>query len=74
MSACFASSQPAGAGVSGSSVSVCSVSMGSVGGVGGVGGVSTRGGATISLLGSLLGLDDLLIEVFHAPISLSNRL
>lgn len=71
MSACLASSQPAGAGVSGSSVSVCSVSMGSVGGVGGV---SARGGATMSLLGSLLGLDDLLIEVLHAPVSLSNRL
>jgi len=71
MSACLASSQPAGAGVSGSSVSVCSVSMGSVGGVGGV---SARGGATLSLLGSLLGLDDLLIEVLHAPISLSNHL
>jgi hypothetical protein len=71
MSACLASSQPAGAGVSGSSVSVCSVSMGSVGGVGGV---SARGGATLSLLGSLLGLDDLLIEVLHAPVSLSNRL
>jgi hypothetical protein len=71
MSACLASSQPAGAGVSGSSVSVCSVSMGSVGGVGGV---SARGGATMSLLGSLLGLDDLLIEVLHAPISLSNHL
>lgn len=71
MSACLASSQPAGAGVSGSSVSVCSVSRGSVGGVGGV---SARGGATMSLLGSLLGLDDLLIEVLHAPVSLSNRL
>jgi len=70
MSACLAR-QLAGAGVSGSSVSVCSVSMGSVGGVGGV---SARGGATMSLLGSLLGLDDLLIEVLHAPVSLSNRL
>jgi hypothetical protein len=28
----------------------------------------------MSLLGSLLGLDDLLIEVLHAPVSLSNRL
>jgi hypothetical protein len=50
---------------------VCSVSRGSVGGVGGV---SARGGATLSLLGSLMGLDDLLIEVLHAPISLSNHL
>ena len=57
MSAYLAScSQPAGAGVSMGG----SVSMGSVGGV------SARGGATFTLLGSLLGLDDLLIEVLRA--------